>query len=258
MSKRPSPPAPEVPAPQDPESWPGLVFRILSNVRTLFLILLILAIVYVGIRLAGHDVLTPVLVKLGMDPPACVRSPNQVEVVDRADLISALKNAEREIKAAGCVVEKLEPGDMSEQLRKRERLRVELVMSDPRGQPVLQRVLDEDDPNVKVRNPDRNKKKILDRIERFKYNGREFLGDRLKVGVIDAYPTIEVFVVDDDLYAYPFPYRSYGSSMPIMKFKDYEKNENARPYKAHLDNVLKEVKAKGTYIENIKPAPNSR
>ncbi|HEX8559497.1 MAG TPA: hypothetical protein VF668_15450 [Pyrinomonadaceae bacterium] len=238
------------PSSGDPESWPGLVYRMATNGKNLFIVLAVITFLYVGIRLAGKDVLPPLLAKLGIQVESEEKE-NPVDFVENAELVSALERAQYEIKAVGCVVEKLESGKVAPRLKTREKLRVELVMSDPRGQFVTQRVLDEKRDEGQDEDIDRNKKKILDQINRYRINCREFLGDRLKVGVIDLYPTIEVFIIDEDLYAYPFPYRDYGSNMPVMRFKNYEKSAYAKPYKAHLDNIFNEVRRKNSYIEKI-------
>lgn len=49
-----------------PSSWPGLAWRVLMNAKALLSALSVLLIGYVGLRMAGFDVLPPVLAKFGV------------------------------------------------------------------------------------------------------------------------------------------------------------------------------------------------
>jgi hypothetical protein len=231
---------------EEPSSWPGLIFRIISNVKILLIALLILILAYTGFRFAGYDVLRPVLAKLGnteIQPAVSFGDQgNQVEFIDNADLSSIINGAKSQIRVVGFVVDKLETGELARMLRENKNLRVEFVMVDPNGTAVSQRERDE---NV---SKDRMKTKLQGRIDSLKDNCKEFLGDRLKVGIIDAYPTIEVFIIDDDLYAYSFPYHAYGSVMPVLRFKNYVKNKFAEYYKAHLESIFQTVRNNKTFV----------
>ncbi|MBI3327309.1 MAG: helix-turn-helix transcriptional regulator [Nitrospinae bacterium] len=70
-------------------------------------------------------------------------------------------------------------------------------------------------------------KKDLAKLER---------GDRLIVKHVKAYPTIAVVVVDNDLYAYFYPFRQRGTESPILEFRGYEQapSELANFFLEHL------------------------
>jgi hypothetical protein len=62
----------------------------------------------------------------------------------------------------------------------------------------------------------------------------------LEVKITPAYPTMVVIIADEDLYAYFCAYGSVCSDSPVLVFHDYEKNEAASFFKAHVDKIPSE------------------
>lgn len=48
-----------------------------------------------------------------------------------------------------------------------------------------------------------------------------------------------VIIIDDDLYAYFYPYKGLGTSSPVLRFRNYAKDDRAKFFETHLRSVFK-------------------
>lgn len=157
-----------------------------------------------------------------------------VETIEMADLQKALSDAKEKVKATGYVLVKVTPDQINDKITAFPKFTATIVMVNPLSKANCQRELDEN-------NPRRNFEQILHRLSEFRQKSKSEIGQRLKVGVSNKYPTMTVLIIDHDLYAYFYPYNGLGTSSPVLKFRDYVKDERARFFENHLDSILKDA-----------------
>jgi hypothetical protein len=162
-----------------------------------------------------------------------------IETVTMKDLENSLAEAKTNIKATGYYIKSIDPDLISSKISDSTKFSAKIVMVDPLApnKIICQRQRDEDD-------QPRNYQQILLKIREFRQKSENQFGERLKIGLIDVYPTMNVIIVDEDLYAYFYPYKAYGvasdlgPSSPILKFSNYTKDERAKFFSNHLDNIF--------------------
>ena len=157
-----------------------------------------------------------------------VNSPAQLVTQD--DLRNAVRDAKSTIRAAGFLVQSIDPDLVKEKSRSNPNFSTELLMVDPLNTEVVcARQRDE--------GHDLTYGKLLLKLRIFQSNSKSLLGNQFKLGVTDAYPTISVIMVDSDLYAYFYPYNKPGTESPILKFTNYENDDRARFFVEHYNNL---------------------
>jgi hypothetical protein len=163
------------------------------------------------------------------------------ETTTRDVLHQAVREAKRRVVATGYVLSDVD-ADVIKALHERSpEFKATVVMVDPLGtggpnRVICQRQRDEDGENTTYSNYGR----VLNKLREFRSPAKTqaLIGDKLKLGVIDAYPTMAVILVDDDLYVYFYPYQSAGNS-PVIRFGDY--SHTAEPRGEFFDNYLNTV-----------------
>jgi hypothetical protein len=165
-----------------------------------------------------------------------------VEVITVDDLDKALDQAKTKIEGAGYVIAHVTPDFINERMLDSPQLSVTLVMVDPLARnAICQRQHDED-------NQPRTYGEILTKTQNFMRKSKSLLGKRLKLGFIDVYPTMTVIIIDNDLYAYFYPYKSMGRkselgpSSPVLKYVNYTNNKQAEFFTNHLRNIFNNAK----------------
>lgn len=167
-----------------------------------------------------------------------VTQPEKIEVITRADLTRALGGANERIVAAGYVLSDITPDFIRGLMQKSSGFKATIVMVDPLGPGniVCQRQRDEEGDQSNYA----NYTEIINKIRDFRSPAKtgSWIGDRLKVGVIDLYPTLAVVLVDNDLYVYPYPYGTAADS-PVLKFTNYARSPGAsgKIFDDHLNKI---------------------
>lgn len=152
------------------------------------------------------------------------------QLVTQADLRNALRDAKSTIRATGFLVQAIDPDLVSEKTARIPNFNVELLMVDPLNSNVVcARQRDED--NYLTYG------KILLKVRIFHKNCKSLLGNKLHLGLTEAYPTMVVIMIDDDLYAYFYPYNKSGTDSPILKFTNYANDERARFFVDHYNKL---------------------
>jgi hypothetical protein len=165
---------------------------------------------------------------------------DRVEVITRGQLRQAIEDAKVRIIATGYVVSDIDADLIN---RKPNNFVLTLVMVDPLGEGgpdsnICQRQSDEEDNNSQFEDYD----EIIKKLKQFHSPAKTgaLIGSRLKLGVVDLYPTMAVMMVDNDLYAYFYPY-GQGSDSPVIKFNDYwtakEKDKRGEFFDQHLNKL---------------------
>ena len=162
--------------------------------------------------------------------------PPEFAVVDHAGINwqHLIKRVDRVVSAEGIALDNLEVHDVVNVLKKPGRPEVNLVFLDPEGTAVCQRSKDEN-PVA----PHNNVVRIRDKIRSFQVAEKTVLGDaergRLHLLVRDTYPTMAVYVLDDDLYVYFYSLGKLGTESPVLKFADYNKSDLAHFFSDQLE-----------------------
>lgn len=162
--------------------------------------------------------------------------PNQIppdapaQLVNHDGLKTALMNAKHSIRATGFLVQAVDPDLVSEKFRSDTNFNAEVLMVDPlRVDVVCERQNDEGNPLTYG--------KILLKLRIFHKNFKNLLGNRLKVAVTGTYPTMNVIMIDDDLYVYFYSYQKAGTDSPILKFANYANDEKAKFFVDHYNSL---------------------
>jgi hypothetical protein len=157
-----------------------------------------------------------------------VESPAQLATQD--ELRTALRDAKSTIRAAGFLVQAVDPDLIIDKTRVLPDFKAEILMVDPLNVTVVCK-RQEDEGNHLTYG------KSLLKLRIFHHNLKNLLGNRLKVGVTDAYPTMSVIMIDDDLYAYFYSYNKPGTDSPVLKFTNYAKDARAKFFVDHYNNL---------------------
>lgn len=159
------------------------------------------------------------------------------EFVTRSDMEKSIKEAKTKIEAVGYVLKPIDPDFIDSKLRGSPNFSAKIVMIDPLGSKriICQRQYDED-------NLPRNYTQILGKVREFIQKSKNSMGHSLQLGLSDVYPTMSVIIVDDDLYAYFFPYHDLGSHSPVIKFTKYNQDERAKFFDNHLRKIFEGAK----------------
>ena len=159
----------------------------------------------------------------------------------RDDLRQALRVAKRRVIAAGYVLSDVDADFIKARHDHSPEFEATIVMVDPLGtggpyRVMCQRQRDEDGDNTTYSNYSR----VLNKLKEFRSPAKtgSLIGNKLKVGVIDLYPTLGVFLIDDDLYVYFYPYQGAGNS-PVIKFSNYVQTRDKRG--DYFDDYLNKV-----------------
>lgn len=174
--------------------------------------------------------IVPVLFIRGLPhPPYTVRSYSSI------DWKKLIQGAQREVRAEGTVLDGIDIDDLTKSLTepRARKLNVKLVLLDPEGQAVEQRMRDEGPTGHD------NRFHIREKIRSFQFAqtsaGSDLWKDRFRLVVRDTYPTMAVIVVDDDLYAYFYALRKKGTESPVLQFSNYRNSGSlATLFEDHL------------------------
>ena len=176
-----------------------------------------------AIGLVGGVVGTHVFVPKPAGPPP-------FQATTRDELKQALRSAKKRVVAAGYVLSDIDADFVKGQHDKSPDFEATVVMVDPLGaggplRVMCQRQRDEEGDNATYSNYGR----VLNKLREFHSPAKTgtLLGNKLKVGVIDLYPTMGVYLVDDDLYVYFYPYQGAGNS-PVIRFENYARSKDPR------------------------------
>ena len=157
-------------------------------------------------------------------------NPTSSLVVTHDDLRVALGNAKRTIRAAGFLVHAIDPDLINNKTKKWPDFNAELLVVDPLNtSTVCARERDEENYLTY--------EKLLLKLRGFRKNTQPLLGNRLKLFVTDAYPTMSVVIIDDDLYAYFYPFRQVGTESPVLKFQNYASDSRATFFVDHINKL---------------------
>ena len=131
-----------------------------------------------------------------------------------------ISEAKFRVYATGIIASSIEPQTLVEKVKNNEQFEAKVILLKPDGRVVEMRADDENMP--------RNPGKIADRLLSFRELSDDLLNQRAKarmsVKYIDVYPTISVFIIDHNLYAYFYPYRARGISSPVIVFRNIQDN----------------------------------
>lgn len=167
--------------------------------------------------------------------------PPPFETTTRDGLQVALREAKRRVIATGYVLSNIDADFIKSRHDASSKFEATVVMTDPLGiggpnRAMCQRQRDEDGPHTSYSNYGR----VLNKLKEFHSPAKtgNLIGGDLKIGLLDKYPTMAVFMVDDDLYVYFYPYQNANDS-PVIKFENYSRTRDVRGdfFDEHLNKV---------------------
>jgi hypothetical protein len=164
---------------------------------------------------------------------------------------AAIHNARTRIWASGVALRKLNPQLIAGKVK--EGVTAQVVYVNPCGDTITKRQADENNPNAST-----NIKSNLKTFETYTKDFNQTQRNSLQVKLTDAYPTMVVVIIDDDLYAYFCPYGAVCSDSPVLVFKGYQekkpKNVAAEFFEDHFMAISNRARAVTNYGE---PCPLS-
>jgi len=156
-------------------------------------------------------------------------------IVTHDDLRAALATAKRTIRASGFLVQAIDPDLINNKVKASPEFNAELLVVDPLNtSTVCARERDEE--NYLTYD------KLVLKLRGFHKNCEALLGNRLKLFVTDAYPTMSVLIIDDDLYAYFYPFKQVGTESPVLRFQNYASDSRATFFVEHLNKLRDSAK----------------
>ncbi|HXI23547.1 MAG TPA: hypothetical protein VNG71_06710 [Pyrinomonadaceae bacterium] len=164
---------------------------------------------------------------------------------------AALGNAKSRIRASGVALSNIDPKLVTDKIKAG--ANVQLVYVNPCAPAVQQRQADEHNPHAST-----NIALSIKKLGDFSQNLSPAEKQALNVMLTDAYPTMVVTIIDDDLYAYFCPYRAECSTSPVLIFDNYHEKDAARFFENHFLMLLKDA----TTVSDLKqpcgaPTPGS-
>jgi hypothetical protein len=158
-----------------------------------------------------------------------------------------IDRAQTEVRAVGFALMKIADAERTLLVAKIKDsdLRVVLILNNPLAETARTRARDEDGNDLAPADIAKISLRLLESRDHLKTFRKE---KRLVVKHVDRYPTIAVVIVDEDLYAYFYPFGRLATNSPILVFRDYKRDELATFFSNHLDEleaVAKEPSAAG-------------
>ncbi|MDQ1524244.1 MAG: hypothetical protein QOE47_2168 [Pyrinomonadaceae bacterium] len=132
---------------------------------------------------------------------------------------AAIRNAKSRVWASGVALRKLNPQLIAEKVK--EGIPAQIVYVNPCGKTIVSRQNDENNQNALE-----NIKGNLRTFNTYTKDFNEIQKSLLQVKLTEAYPTMVVIIIDDDLYAYFCPYGAVCSNSPVLVFKGYHENKS--------------------------------
>lgn len=167
------------------------------------------------------------------EPPLQAPRPS-VEFITEGDLKKLIDEANSKILASGYLLEGINPNTLADRVRKSDTFTAQIVIVNPLSKKRIICQRDEDEHKTTPR----TYADIIQKIQRFN-EAREGLPEKsFQLRLSDVYPTMAVFIIDDDLCAYFYPYAGKGNQGPILKFSKYTTSEPAKFFFKHFNSVF--------------------
>lgn len=161
-------------------------------------------------------------------------SSSSVEFITEVDLKKLMAEAKSQIFASGYLLESINPDTLADKVRKSDTFKAQIVIVNPLSKKKIICQRDEDEHKT----TSRTYADIVQKIQRFN-EAREGLPEKsFQLRLSEVYPTMAVFIIDDDLCVYFYPYAGKGNQGPIIKFSKYTTNEPAKFFFKHFNSVF--------------------
>jgi hypothetical protein len=159
-----------------------------------------------------------------------------VQFISRGELKTLLDAAKSRIWATGYTLEALDPKSLADKIKDNENFTAKIVIVDPLSKVVCQREQDEHKDKAPIYID------LIRRIQRFNQYRKGLAEDNFQVRLSNIYPTIAVYIIDNNLCAFSYPYAAPGTGSPILKFTYDEKDERMRFFTQHFSSVFNSAK----------------
>jgi hypothetical protein len=171
-----------------------------------------------------------------------VSPPNQsVRFITRAELSKLIEDAQNRVLATGFILDPIDPKLLADKIKENRNFEVKIVLVEPTSQIVCQRDAD----GVRDKTP--SYEKLLSQIKRFNIYRKGLPEEKYWVKLSSHYPTMAVYIIDNDVYAHFYPYGVSGSDSPILRLD--QKDKNADFFMRHFESIFRDSQSLPTEVE---------
>lgn len=183
----------------------------------------------------------------------CQNPPYEVKQYRQVPWNDLINNANKRVWAVGTKLSPFERSQVSSLINKIQKQQipegVKLVLMNPDSNQLVKRIDDELKERIKdeqlrkekisdVQNEIRSKLSwIDDYVSELKGNET----DKISVKCSEVYPTIGVVIIDDDLYAYSYPFGDTAEDSAVIIFRKYANNPETKDLATFFENHLKSI-----------------
>lgn len=163
--------------------------------------------------------------------PAPKPDSQSARLITKPDLIKLLDNAQNRVLAAGYILDPIDPRVLADKIRKNGNFEVKIALVDPNSKVVCQR-------DIEGGSKTPGYEKLKDKIKQINRYREGLPEERYRVKLSGRYPTMAVYIIDNDVYAHFYPYAASGSDSPILRLE--QKDKNAEVLMNHFRSVFED------------------
>jgi hypothetical protein len=207
-------------------------------------------------------------------PPPAQTKPYEIVKYDEILWEPLIRGANKQVLAVGTFLRKFDEDrvkDLIKKIKNDETFKVTLVMMNPDSEDLIKRIEHEQWKELqRERIPQTDKEARLQKLKEETSKVQDAIREKLRwinslisdlnkeqkermvVKCSDVYPTIGVNIIDNDLYAYSYPFGTKAEGSAVIIFREYEDNPEIKRlaafFRKHLDDTVKAA----TELENGK------
>jgi hypothetical protein len=212
---------------------------------------IILIIVCVLIIISRNEVTK---VSTGQQPPPPQDPPYGIKKYNEVYLEEKIGDAKKQVLAIGTVLSPIplpRVEKLIEKVKSDPTFKVKLVMMNPKSEMLKARINDEKYSNYEaVRGDIENKLLQLDKLISEKLSSSD--KKRMTLQCSNRYPTISVYIIDDNLYTYSYPHGDKASGAAVITFRKYADNPEIKYLADFFERHLNSIMEDATEVKNGK------
>ncbi|HEX8138819.1 MAG TPA: hypothetical protein VF544_14725 [Pyrinomonadaceae bacterium] len=170
--------------------------------------------------------------QIGKAEPPVEQPTPPVDVITREELTGLIKNAQRRIWASGFALVPIDPKILVDKVKNNSSFDARIVLVHPSSKVVCQRDKDE------IENKTPGHEKLKWQVRSFvEYRKVASPKEQYKIKLSDIYPTMGVYILDNDVCVHFYPYGAFGSESPVIRFTNI-KDERENFFIKHFNSVF--------------------
>ncbi len=193
-------------------------------------------------------------VSIGQQPPPPQEAPYGIKKYNEVYLEEKIGGAKKQVLAIGTLLSPIPPPRVEkliEKIKSDPTFKVKLVVMNPKSEMLKARISDEKSSDYKaVRANIENKILQLDKLisEQLSSSDKK----RMTLKCSDKYPTISVYIIDDDLYTYSYPHGDKAAGAAVIILRKYADNPEIKYLADFFEKHLNSVMEDATEVKNGK------